>query len=412
MSIRVRRELLVPFHVTGLYFALALIGFAVGPLALATAGEWLVRGEFRSWQALAVVHIYTLGVGTAAIFGALPQLSPVLLQAAPPPAGPLFIAAVAYAIGLSLMISGFATAREGLILGGGLLILTAAVGIIAAVMRVWRRRTQGAVALPFFVSGVSYLALLMSLGLLLAVHWRFGVAAAAASRLYAAHVLVGSVGWFGFMILGTSYFLIPFFGVQPTKAPGRWGHLVAWALHAAIWIGLVEIFLKGSPRIALAVAAATAVLFLWDHRRVYLPVPGRENAIKWGVRWAHFYLALLALAAAAGAAGVPFDGPLSTAAGMCFLAGWVGNSVLGYQHRILPFLAWHTRYMGKKGGVPFFSRMVNHTVAMVAFGAYNAGLLGAIVTLALGHASSHGWLWLSGGGAVVLAANLAVAFFK
>lgn len=412
MPVRVRRELLLPFHVTGFYFALALLSFAAASLVLAANGDLLIAGVFRQWRILLAVHLYTLGLGTAAILGALNQLGPVLLQTDPPPPRPAFASALIYAAGFLTLISGLAAARPGAVLAGGLAVTAGAAGALAGIVRVWRRRTQSAAPLPFFGSGVIYLALLLTLGLLLAVHWQLGFPNAIATRLYGAHVLIGAAGWFGFLILGTSYFLIPFFGVIPTKAPGTRSRAVFAALHLTILGGLAELAVGSAPRWSLAPAVIATALFLWDHRRAFAPAPGRENAIKWGVRWAHAYLAGIGAAAIARLLGLSFgNGPI-VALGLCFFAGWVTNSVIAYQHRILPFLAWHTRYMGKKGDVPYFSRMVNHTVGIVALAAYNAGLLGAAISIGLQLPLWPGWLVLLAASALTLAANLAAAYFK
>lgn len=412
MPVRVRRELLLPFHVTGFYFALALLSFAGASLLVAASVDLLMAGVYRQWRILLAVHLYTLGLGTAAILGALHQLGPVLLQTDPPRPRPAFASALIYATGFLALIAGLAAAWPGAVLAGGLAVTIGAAGALANIVRVWRRRTQQAVPLPFFVSGVVYLALLLPLGLLLAAHWRLGFPSAIATRLYGAHVLIGTAGWFGFLILGTSYFLLPFFGVIPTKAPGRRSRAVFVALHLTILGGLTELAVGSAPRWSLAPAAIAAALFLWDHRRAYALAPGRENAIKWGVRWAHTHLAALGAAAIARVFGFSFgNGPI-VALGLCFFAGWVANSVLAYQHRILPFLAWHTRYMGKKGDVPFFSRMVNHTVGIVGFAAYNAGLLGAAISIGLHLPLWPGWLVLLAAGALTLVANLAAAYFK
>src|SRR5690606_41720625 len=95
------------------------------------------------------------------------------------------------------------------------------------------------------------------------------------------------------------------------------------------------------------------------------------------------------------------------ALGFVAAAGWLSCTILGYLHRILPFIVWHNRYWcrGRQPGVPAFRVMVDWRLAWIAFAVYNAGVVGT--ALALVPALPAGVvLAVLGAGAALAAGNL------
>src|SRR5690606_19256642 len=107
-------------------------------------------------------------------------------------------------------------------------------------------------ARPFLVSALIYLSATVLAGAALALNLATGWLGDGWSWVFPAHLALGIVGWFGMLILGVSYHLLPFFGLTDKKAGTRWDRHVYRLLHAGVaaaWLGGVA---RLSPLGALA----------------------------------------------------------------------------------------------------------------------------------------------------------------
>ena len=428
-GVRVTRDNLVALPALAPYFVLGLVSFSAAPWVLLAGAESLDGGFYRDTKVLAAVHLYALGWGSAVALGALQQMTAVVFATVLRSPRLAQAAFVLFAVGLAGLVTGFLTlawpavsrpalavAACGLPLGAGF-----AVANVALTLHTGRPTARGQLIRPFVRAAAGYLVVGYLVGAALALNLTTGWLGLAWRAALPLHLAAAVAGWFLMLVTGTSYHLLTFFGLVEKKQVFRWPHTVRRLLHAGIGLVILAAALTGLgwegwtrvliPLAALLLAAACG-LFVWDGRDLYAP-RGRErmNPTVGYVRAAHVYLVLGALLliglCVAGASGVRPPPAWLTALGFLAAAGWLSNTILGYLHRILPFVVWHNRYWGRgrEPGVPAFRVMVNLPVAWLAMGVYNAGVAGAAVAL-LTALPVGGFLALLGVGAVLAAGNL------
>ena len=366
-----------------LYTAIAaLVGFCTSLIALAPEA---MDGTL-SPHVLALIHLATLGVMTTAIMGALWQLLPVMLVV---PAPPSWLSRAHYPLwvtGVALLVAGFWSAWwPALAVGGTLVTLSA--GLFAAVM-LWTiaRAPRRPVSAYFVAAGLISLVLVVLGGLTLAVDRQTGFLGGRMLQVLPAHVLLGFVGWGVGTVMGVSYKLGPMFALAHV-ADERPGWL-CWGLLNGGLATLAAGLLAGWP---LTVCLGSGVLillailvFTLDTIRI---LRSRHKKVLEPTQWHALaglgYLLLcggLTLRAALGGVGWWFDGRTALALGLLFLLGFVGQTIMGYLYKIVPFLVWNRRYAPLVGRqkVPMMRDLIQDRAARLTFWLYNAGLIGVL----------------------------------
>lgn len=332
-------ELSVPMR----HFAFALASFWVFSAAFAWGAfnERLLGFDFQARWALGLVHTLTLGWVAMTLFGAMCQMAPVLWE-------------------ISLASPGAAKAAWWLF-GSG---IVGFVGCLwAGFDRYWIPAVflVGAVALYLYVLvrtmasarrldwtgrhlalAVGYLAVLATLGLLLAYDAHRGRLFADPEGVLIAHVHLALVGWVSLSIIGVSYRLVAMFSLShlDSKTPGR----LALALLNVGLLGLaVDSLFLGHRWLKLwsCILSAGYLSYALQMRRVF----GQRNrkidpalaytlaALAGGSVWAALGVGL--------AFGWIPDGTEARAAYvLCALLGWATPFILGQIHKIIPFLVW------------------------------------------------------------------------
>lgn len=380
---RVTQERLAPLGISGGFFALGLLAFALVPVWVGWRWEPLVQGWASHPDVVFLVHLYVLGWGTSVAVGALRQLSVVLFQT--PDAGPTrsgLVSLILFALGLIGFFVGVGTLRYAVTSVGGLLIFGTFLLTIAAAYRSMRQRSRTSVALPFLVGSLAAMMGAIVVGALLAAHNASGMLGSLRTAALAAHLYLGPVGWFGLLIPGVSYELAPFFGLTrggEDKGLGRFPHYVAGLLLAGLFGGLIAALLGMFHPLWLLPLAAGYGLFVVDLRGLFRRrALIRRTATLVGVRAGHVCLAMLVVMIVIGVVWPSLwsDGRWLITFGWLGLAGWMGNSVAGYLHRILPFLAWHSRYWGasKEEIRTRFQDMVDQRLGRIGFYVHNSGV--------------------------------------
>ncbi|HEX5441331.1 MAG TPA: hypothetical protein VFW76_10630, partial [Ktedonobacterales bacterium] len=90
--------------------------------------------------------------------------------------------------------------------------------------------------------------------------------------------------------------------------------------------------------------------------------------------------------------------------------GWLGQSTLGYQYKIVPFLVWQSRYGALVGRqkVPLMRDLVRQRWATISFWLVNGALPLVAATALLGWVAP---MWIAaaalGAGMILAAANVA-----
>lgn len=451
--LRVTRDNLVPLPVLGLYFIMGLTAFAAAPLLLWHAAPALEAGAYRHPSILAAVHLYTLGWGTGIAMGALQQLSPVLAASRLHSYRLARWGFAALAAGLLALLAGFFTFHRGAFVGAAVLLpLGVALPLLNALLtqRLAPMTRQGLFVRPFVGAAAAYLLLTAGAGAALATHLGSGWLGTAWLHAFGPHVTFGLGGWFLMLVLGVSYHMLRFFGLTDKKRPPRAITVVRRLIHAGIGLSIVAVTMPASASgpmarlglaLALALPAVAMAVFVWEHRDLCHPkAPERMHPIVGYIRAAHLYLAAVAVlliavavrlltaflsasvsGSFAGGAGNALEAVPPAAVspatvvfvGVLALTGWLSNTILGYLHRIVPFVVWHNKYWdrSREPGIPAFRVMVDTRVAWIGFALYNGGVLAVLAGLVTPLPVAPGLALLTVGGAIA-AANLLRVFLR
>jgi hypothetical protein len=333
---------------------------------------------------LALVHLVTLGWLTMTIMGASLQLAPVMIVA--PLRATRFLPWLypVYTGGTLLLLSGFWWMRPWLLAAGGIVIVFAVVHYVVVLSITLAHATTRPLTLRFLVAALAYLCLVVSLGLTAALNMQWGFLGADTDRLLSIHLTLGVLGWLSSLLMGVSYTLVRLFALAHGHSD-RLGRVIFVLLQIGIaglalgflfsWLALI--LLGGSMLI-------TAVwLFAYDfwrmfhsRRRKFLDVTQYHSIAA---------LAYFCLVVPLGIATAVFrwqQPAVLAALGLAALVGWLGQSIIGYLYKIIPFLIWHTRYgplVGREK-IPLMREMVHERWAWLSWWLINCGLLGAILS--------------------------------
>lgn len=366
----------LPFLLTG------VLGAALfGALLPVVAPDALIAPGFP--HVLAVVHIATLGWLTMTIMGASLQLAPVILVS--PLRAARFAAAQypLYLLGVTLLVSGFWFSRVALLIFGGSLVV-AAVAHYAIIMGVTIARAAARpLTARYLISSVIYLCVVVSLGLTAALNFQSGFLGAGVTRLLLTHITLGLVGWLTTTLIGVSYTLMPMFalvhGHSDTLGRRIFTLLNGGIVGLALGFSLAWDWLAALGGLSLV---AAVWLFAWDYRRML--AMRKRKPLDVTQRHAIAAVAYLAVVMPAGVVaamlGVGRE-PTLAALLLAALVGWLGQSIIGYLYKIVPFLIWQSRYapMVGKMKVPLMRDLVRQRLATLSFWLINLGLPATIV---------------------------------
>ncbi len=321
------------------HFAFAAAAFWVFAAAYAWFSQHLLGFDFDARWALGLVHILTLGWIAMTILGALCQMIPVHGQTTLHAPG---VVAAAWWL-LATGIIGFVGALWS---GSELYWLPAAALALAVFLYLYclGRTFVSSVKLDWTSAhiglGLSYLAVLAVLGLLLAYDRQRGLLFQDPGGVLIAHVHLALIGWVSLTIVGASYRLVAAVGLSHLDSPtaGRW----ALGLVNAGLLGLAadSLFL-GHRKLGFwgCVLVAGYLCYSWQAR----------SLLKGGSRDPSFGFVLLALFgglvwAALGLSlafgWIEDTTPARAAYVWTALLGWVTPWIVGQVHKIAPFLVW------------------------------------------------------------------------
>ena len=190
-----------------------------------------------------------------------------------------------------------------------------------------------------------------ALGMLAA--WRVtGILGGGWAEVLGSHLYLGPLGFYGFLVPGVTYAHAPFFGITrggDDKGLGKYERVVLTLMLAGFALGWGSTLLgRRHPAFMIPVALGL-LLFVFDLRGVFRRRDDiRKTPTLTGVRASQGYLLAIAMMIGVGGAAPQLWGNAGwiRAFASADRGGWLSNAVIGYLHRILPFLAWHTRYWG------------------------------------------------------------------
>jgi hypothetical protein len=395
----------LPFLLTGVCAA-ALFGL----LLPWVAPEAVQAPDFP--HVLALVHLATLGWLTMTIMGASLQLVPVMLVA--PLRATRFLSwqYPAYTGGVVLLLNGFWWMRPWLLAIGGIVIVLAVIHYVIVLSITLVHATTRPLTLRFLAASLVYLCLVVGLGLTAALNMQFGFLGAETNRLLSIHLTLGVLGWLSSLLMGVSYTLVRLFALAHGH-DDRLGRIIFVLVQVSI-VGLALGLLFSWLALVLlggGVLIATAWLFAYDFGRM---LRSRYRKVL-DVTQYHSMSAVVyfCLMVPGGVAAVVFgwqQPAVLAALGLAVLVGWLGQSIIGYLYKIVPFLVWHTRYgplVGREK-VPLMRELVHERWAWLSWWLINGGLVGVILSALLAWSIllqiTSGLL---GAGLVLAAANIA-----
>lgn len=322
----------------------AFLVAAVAPHALG--------GFYYHPKLIAVVHLVTLGWITGSILGALYLVLPMALRSPLPARRTDRWAYWSFVVGTLGMVSHFWIAAPSGMVWSALL-------VVGAIVRVgWRTLTALGSApvpaehrLPFFLAFANML-LAALLGMAIGIDKSVDLLPGFTLDHVFAHAHLAVLGWATFMVMGTSYRLIPM--MLPSAVPeGR--DLTASAVLAELGLLWLTIALAAgstwSGAAALLYLAGVGLFFrrlLW--MRAHPRPPAKQLARPdYGVRHLAVAFAHLVAAIALGLVLVwrpagPHHSALVLVYGVLGLVGFLSQMVAGVSVRLLPLFAWMRQF--------------------------------------------------------------------
>jgi hypothetical protein len=314
---------------------------------VAAASPHLAALQVRSPVVLAANHLVTLGWGTMIAVGALHQLLPAAAGVRRDPGRGVVVQFAAYLLGVAAVAVGFWARQTGVLVGGGTLVVLSVAYTVTTAAVVVRRRSRWPVGSDLLVAAVGCLGLVTGWGLLLVANWRLALWPNLLRVGLQIHLALGLVGWFGLLIAGASYYLLPrFAGLR--EAPGLRSRLVLGAgVLAVAGLAAGAVTDRTVTRLGLGALGTMALLYAWDVatflRAWTKPAPDITRA-HWRV--AAVGAAVLGTGALLAAFGrLPGDpSRWAVAAVAWYLLGWVTLVIAGQAYKVTPFLMWYYRF--------------------------------------------------------------------
>lgn len=411
----------MPTIATASDFGLPMRFMAVGIVVLAILSAtyaWhlpLLRGSFYDGHLLTWVHVNTLGLIGAVIFGASFQMLPIVLQA--PLATPR-LARLSWWLYVGGLVAFMVGLENGIPLvlaaGGSSTFLAVAIyaRVVAGLLRAAPRRDSTwwhvAAATTALTTGAS-------LGLLLALSKHVGFLAGLTLPTLAAHATLMLAGWVTPLLTGVAYRLISMFTLTEQAVREDWERRELWLTAGGAWTLAASLLLglgHGVGLVGAALLLAGLASFVWQVARLYRLRVRRSPDVHIPFVVASMGAGLLAVLLLVWglANGRPATDPIWLAVGWLAIAGWAQTAIQGFLYKIGPFLTWMHRY-GPRAGVrqvPMLEQLYSRRLALAG----GAAWVGGVALAALVPFTAHEWLPVAaalalglGGGALLLNAG-------
>jgi hypothetical protein len=372
------------------YFGLGVAAYLVAMLGLVFAGPALTGSPWNP-QVLGLTHVMTLGAIVGMIMGASYQMVPVVLLA------PIWSQALGklsfwvFLPGVVAMVAGFWLSLPAWLGIGATL---AGVAIAAFLVNLMLSLIKGAhwnMVGAFLVTSLLCLGAAVTLGMIRAFGYMDPAAAWRIPNALTVHAHLAAFGCASLMIFGVSYRLIPMFAVS--NEIDRRG----WAVLALGVAGITGITLGslleggGMVRGGALLAAASALLWAWDAAAMFR---GRvRKKLDAGLTTVYSAIGWLVLAVGMGVAlawawippGISPD-RWAIAYALTGLVGFIGFTIIGQFHKIMPFLAWYHRYSSLVGKtkVPLIKDIYDEKLSWFGFWAGQIGLALGVASILAG----------------------------
>ena len=394
----------LPFLLTGI-----VASACFGLLLPWTIAEALLAPDFP--HVLTLVHIVTLGWLTMSVMGASLQLVPVIIAAPLRATRFLRWQYPLYTSGVILLLSGFWWMLPWLMIIGGGLIVLAVLHYITVLAVTFAHTSTCPLTVQYLIASLTYLMLVVSLGLTAALNFQYQFLTTGFDHLLLSHITLGILGWLSCTLIGVSYTLVRMFALAHGHHD-RLGKLIFWLLNLSIVV-LASGFSLAWQALLIGgglLLIGTIWLFAYDYgqmlrmrRRKILDVTQYHGIASIG------YLVLVVPFGVAAALLGWRQPTVLTALALAALVGWLGQSIIGYLYKIVPFLIWQQRYgplVGRQK-VPLMREMLHERWAWASWWLINGGLIIVILASLLSP-----WLWLVQLASIVLASGFFLAMLN
>ena len=335
---------------------------------------------------LAIVHLFTLGVLSMTMCGALMQLLPVVAGVSI--GKPRLVATLVH---LNLCAGGLLLAT-GFLQGGGSAFLAASIFLgagfgtffVAVSAGLWRVAMRNATTLAITLAVLALLFTVV-LGICLAL-LRGGLAMDFYAPFAVLHPFWGLAGWVGLLLIGVAYQVVPMFQLTPNypatmtrwMTPTLFGLLILWSLAEAG--NYVRYALEAGLAVVYAGFALTT-LYLHSLRR-------RRQVDTSLLFWRVSMLSLIGAIIQWETAGLLPHGwhdRIELSAGILIIVGFALGAINGMLYKIVPFLIWFHLQSSLPGrhAVPNMKEILPETWARRQHRLHLAALLTLEVALVL-----------------------------
>ncbi|MDR6881299.1 hypothetical protein [Bacillus sp. 3255] len=376
------------FRLPLLFIATGMVSFiAFHLLSLFALGTWIgdpprnPEGWFR-------IHLIVLDWGTMIAMGAVYQLMDVVLQRKLYSRKLGYVHYVIFLIGSFLLLIGFLRLEVSWIAAGAVLTW---IGICLFAWNIGQTMRLAAKWNPITVStacAVGYLVLTGLLGIMMGIDFVYPIWGGIHDRLLSAHIWMGTLGWFGLLITGFSYKMLPMFYLSHGESAKR-PYVVMILWNTATLLGAGHFLLGGGARLnGLVLALIIAALIMYEAHMRDIRKHRHKGSPGSGIRWS-IYCTRALLVYAVMLLGVWFVKPglfgderWVILSGWMYLYGWVGMTILGYLSKIVPFLWWTHKYgpLAGKMKVPVMNDLIKDRYVKVGM----TGMCGGLLLLLIG----------------------------
>lgn len=397
------------FRLSFTYMITGMAGFVLFQvLSLVAFGSW-AADNLHSMDGLFRVHLLLLGWGTMIAMGAVYQLISVVLQANVYSITLGYIQYFFFAGGTFGLTGGFYASQLAWIAISALFVFT---GILLFAwnvgMTLYRAKHWDVVSISA-ACAVVYLVLTGVTGTLMGIDFSTGVLGGFHQGMFGAHIWLGTLGWFGLLITGFSYKMLPMFYLSHNY-PKRLQIVVLALWNGSVLLGALS-FLFQTARIWNGIALlliVLAVAFYNVHIRQIMRHRHKQKPGS-GILWTVYSSTALGIYGVGLLVYCMFypeqalQAKTVSMSGWVYLWGWVGFSILGYMSKIVPFLWWTQKYGPRVGktGTPTMGEMIKDRQVGIWLGVIAFFLLLLLVGIGTGQT-----VWTAVGGCGLAAGSL------
>lgn len=395
-----------PFRLTATHFFTALAWLAAGSAGLVVVAPELAAGNFLAPRVLAVTHLFTLGVLTTTIYGALNQFFPGALGIAIRSVRVAWWTWGLHTGGVLTLVTGFWLWRPPLLAIGWTLLLAGVYGASWNLLPQRRRAPHGLlvgryVAAAHIALGTAMLVAGVRIGNAL------GWWTADRMAVLASHFHLAVFGFVVFTAVGVGSWMLPMFllAARAPTWPLRWIGPVGMAGLAALTAGALggwSAVTRGGGVLVLTSAllylTQLGFYFRWRERRVVDPAMAHV-----GIGVVHLGVGIV-LGAVILAGGT--SARLWTAYGLVAVVGWLVLLVVGVMYKIFPFLLWMNLFgpRAAQAGGPTQQALTSAPLVRLSLGLLAPGVWALVAGTLLGRlAATAAGAWLFLAGALVVA---------